>query len=68
VRAGRPAYTGKASYNVSIGTKVDYQFTPHQLVFVDVGVTHLSSGITDSPLVGKRFVPEAKLGYLYQFK
>ena len=68
VRAGRPAYTGKAAYNVSLGTKVDYRFTPHQLVFFDVGVTHLSSGITDSPLVGKRFVPEVRLGYLYQFK
>jgi outer membrane protein len=53
---------------VSLGTKVDYRFTRHQLVFVDVGVTHLSSGITDSPLVGKRFVPEVRLGYLYQFK
>jgi outer membrane protein len=37
-------------------------------VFFDVGVTHLSSGITNSPLVGKRFVPEVRLGYLYQFK
>lgn len=68
VKAGRPAYTGKASYNVSVGAKFDYRFTPHQLVTFDVGVKHLSSGITDSPLVGKRYVPEVRLGYLYQFK
>ncbi|OTP66590.1 MipA/OmpV family protein [Caballeronia sordidicola] len=68
VKAGRPAYTGRAAYNLSIGTKVDYKIARQQLVFLDVGVSHLTSGITDSPLVGKRYIPEVRLGYLYQFK
>lgn len=68
VRPGRDQYSGKATYNVTIGTKFDYQITPHQLVTVDLGVVHLGSGITDSPIIGKRFIPEARLGYLYQFK
>lgn len=68
VRAGRQAYNGKSSVNMSLGMRVDYKFTPHQSVILDVGVSHLGNGITDSPLVGKRFVPEARFGYLYQFK
>lgn len=67
VQAARPEYTGKAAYDVSIGTRVDYKITRHQIVILDLGVSHLSSGITDSPIVGKRYVPQAKLGYLYQF-
>ena len=67
-RAGRPAYHGKATWNVSVGSRVGYKLTEHQTVMLDVGVSHLGSGITDSPLVGKRFVPEAMIGYLYQFK
>ncbi|CAB3809796.1 MipA/OmpV family protein [Paraburkholderia fynbosensis] len=68
VQAGRPEYTGKAAYDMSIGTRVDYRFTRHQMVSFDLGVTHLSTGITDSPIVGKRYIPQVKLGYLYQFK
>jgi outer membrane protein len=68
VRAGRPEYTGKATWQTSVGTRIDYRFTKHQMATVDIGVAHLGSGITDSPIVGKRFVPEARIGYLYQFK
>jgi outer membrane protein len=68
VRAGRGLYSGRATYNVSIGTKFDYQITRHQLVTLDIGVTHLGSHITDSPIIGRKFVPGVKLGYLYQFK
>jgi outer membrane protein len=67
VRADRPQYTGKSTYDMSVGTRVDYRFTRHQIVILDIGVSHLGSGITDSPLVGKRFIPQAKVGYLYQF-
>ncbi|MEX3919913.1 MipA/OmpV family protein [Paraburkholderia sp. BR10872] len=68
VRVGRPEYAGKAAYNSSIGTQVNYSFTSHQMVSFDVGVSHLSSGITDSPIVGRRYIPTFKIGYLYQFK
>jgi outer membrane protein len=67
VRAGRPAYTGKSTWDMSVGTRVDYRFTRHQGVIFDIGVSHLGSGITDSPLVGKRVIPQLKIGYLYQF-
>jgi len=66
-QAGRPAYTGTSSYKESVGAKFDYRVTPRQLVSVDLGIAHLGSGITDSPIVGKRFIPEAKVAYLYQF-
>lgn len=66
-QTGRPEYAGTSTYNMSLGTRVDYKFTPHQSVILDIGVSHLGSGITDSPLVGKKFIPQAKIGYLYQF-
>jgi MipA family protein len=68
VRSGRPAYAGTATWNTSLGTRVGYRLTEHQRVLLDVGVSHLGSGITDSPLVGKRFIPEVRIGYNYQFK
>jgi len=66
-RPGRPAYAGTANWDTSLGTRVDYDLTKHQQLLLDVGVSHLGSGITDSPLVGKRFIPEVKFGYMYQF-
>jgi MipA family protein len=66
-RAGRAAYTGTATYDMSAGVRVDYRFTRHQTVLLDVGASHLGSGITDSPIVGKKFIPKIKVGYLYQF-
>jgi outer membrane protein len=68
VRAGRPVYIGKATYTESIGAKFDYHVTAHQTLIVDAGVSHLGSGITDSPIVGKKYIPKINLGYLYEFK
>ncbi|MDR6495335.1 MipA/OmpV family protein [Paraburkholderia sp. 22099] len=67
-RAGRPAYDGTSTLNTTIGTRVAYRLTQQQSVSLDLQVTHLGSGISDSPLVGKRFIPAARLGYMYQFK
>ncbi|TDV27238.1 outer membrane protein [Paraburkholderia caballeronis] len=67
-RPGRQAYSGTASWNTSLGTRIGYRLTQHQRVQLDVGVTRLGGGITDSPLVGKRFTPEVRIGYNYQFK
>lgn len=67
VQAGRAAYSGKAAYDISVGARVDYKLTPHQRVILDLGVSHFSSGITDSPIVGHSYIPQAKLGYIYQF-
>jgi outer membrane protein len=67
VEADRPAYIGKAAYDMTVGTRIDYHFTPHQMATFDVGVSSLGSGIKDSPLVGKRYIPEVKVGYIYMF-
>lgn len=68
VRFGRPAYTGTATWKTSLGARIDYNLTKHQRLVLDVGVSHLGSGVTDSPLVGKRFIPQVGIGYMYQFK
>ncbi|MGF7000789.1 MipA/OmpV family protein [Paraburkholderia sp. GAS32] len=66
-RPGRAAYNGTSTFDTSVGARFDYHFTRHQLVSFDIGVEHLGSGITNSPLVGKRYIPQGKIGYLYQF-
>ena len=66
-RAGRPEYTGTAAYDVSLGTRLNYSLTRQQKVVLDVGVKHFTSGITDSPIVGRSYVPAARLAYIYQF-
>ncbi len=66
-RPGRQAYEGESTYNVTAGLRIGYTLTPHQRLHLDANVTHLGSGITDSPLVGRSSVPKISLGYLYQF-
>jgi outer membrane protein len=67
VQPGRAMYTGKASYDNSVGATFAYHITPRQLVSFDLDATRLGSGMTDSPIVGKKLIPQARLGYLYQF-
>ena len=66
-RAGRPEYTGSAAYDVSLGTRVNYSITRQQKVVLDLGVKHFTSGIADSPIVGRSYLPAVRLGYIYQF-
>jgi len=67
VRANRPAYDGRATTSIEGGVRLDYAFTKHQTMFIDVGVQHWGSGVTDSPLVERSTVPTMRLGYLYRF-
>jgi len=67
-RSWRRQYSGSATEKTEVGMRLGYQLTAEQTVSLDVAVTHLGHGITDSPLVGKRFIPEARLGYMYRFK
>lgn len=67
VQAGRNEYQGSSTYDVSLGLDFAYRITPQQMVTFSLGASHLGSGITDSPLVDKKFIPQARLGYLYQF-
>ncbi|WP_321804140.1 MipA/OmpV family protein [Burkholderia sp. BCC1993] len=67
-RAWRPAYTGESTWNVSVGTRASYRITRQQMVGIDVGATRLGNSVTESPIVGRRFIPQARLVYSYQFK
>ncbi|WP_414440612.1 MipA/OmpV family protein [Burkholderia sp. 22PA0106] len=67
-RAWRPAYTAGSTWQYSLGSQFTYALDAHQRVLLDVGVTRLGGSVADSPLVGRRYVPEARIGYLYQFK
>ncbi|GLU35682.1 MipA/OmpV family protein [Trinickia caryophylli] len=67
-RTWRPAYSGSSTWKASGGVRVDYSLTPRQQVTFDVGVSYLGRGISDSPLTGRRWLPEARLGYMYRFK
>ncbi|RLM24475.1 hypothetical protein BIY29_08715 [Brenneria alni] len=66
-RAGRTAYDGESTYKFSLGSRFDYRLTEHQKLGVDISLTRLGSGITDSPLVDHSVIPAATLYYLYQF-
>lgn len=67
VRAGRAAYTGKSGVNAELGLRGTYVADAHHSVFVDLGVTKLSKGIKDSPLVDRSTENRVGLGYLYSF-
>jgi len=64
---GRNAYAGKSAYEQSLGTRFDYHIAQNQSVSLDLTATYLSSGITDSPLIGKKISRQANVAYLYQF-
>jgi len=66
-RPGRQAYKGESTYNVTGGLRIGYALTQRQRLQLDANVTHLGSGITNSPLVDRASVPRFSLGYLYQF-
>lgn len=66
-RSNRPQYAGDSTVNKELGLRVDYRLTPAHTVFLDTSVTALGSAIKDSPLVERRSIGEARLGYLYRF-
>ncbi|MEE3650605.1 MULTISPECIES: MipA/OmpV family protein [unclassified Brenneria] len=66
-RAGRAAYDGESTYNFSLGSRFDYRLAEHQKLGIDISLTRLGRGVTDSPLVDHSVVPAASLYYLYQF-
>ncbi|MGS5085021.1 MipA/OmpV family protein [Hydrogenophaga sp. A37] len=66
-RAGRQAYAGKAAVSTEIGVRLLHRLAPQQSVFLDLSATALGSAIKDSPLVDRRWVSAARLGYVYRF-
>ena len=65
--AQRPAYSPGAGVDTEVGVRLDYRIAPKQVLFADLGVRSLGSAVRNSPLVDRRSVPEARLGYLYRF-
>lgn len=65
--ARRPAYSPGAGVDTEVGLRLDYRIAPKQVLFADLGVRSLGSAVRNSPLVDRRSVPEARLGYLYRF-
>lgn len=64
----RPVYDGKSSVNVTAGVSATWHLDARQSIRGDVGVTQFGSGITDSPLVGRKTAPSILVGYIYRFK
>jgi len=64
----RPVYDGKSTVNVTAGVSATWRLGARQSIRGDVGVTQFGSGITDSPLVGKKTAPSVMVGYIYRFK
>ncbi|WP_158218730.1 MipA/OmpV family protein [Roseateles aquatilis] len=67
VRVDRAAYAGKSAFQVEAGLRVDYALAGRHGVFMDLGVTRLPSAVTDSPIVDRRSVSRAIVGYMYRF-
>jgi MipA family protein len=63
----RRAYTGKGTSEVQAGVRFGYMLTRHQRFLLDVSEARLGSGITDSPIVNRKSLPELRFGYLYAF-
>lgn len=64
---GRPAYAPGATMNVDAGLRLDWRLDAEQTLFADVGATALGREIRNSPLVDRRTVPGARLGWIYRF-
>ncbi len=63
----RPAYAGRSTTNLEAGVRLGYLIDKHQRVLFDVDATRWGEGITESPLVGRKTTPGARIGYLYRF-
>jgi MipA family protein len=65
--AGRAAYSGKSGVNAELSLRSTYLLDRQNSVFLDVGVTRLSNGIKNSPLVDRSTEGRVSAGYLYRF-
>ena len=65
--ATRPAYAAGAGINASAGLYASYQLSPNWRLLGGASATLLSGQITDSPVVGKRFLPSVYVGAAYDF-
>ena len=66
-RPGRAAYGGKSTINTELGMRAQYSLTNRQMVFLDLSANRVGSGIQDSPIVDRTWLPAVRAGYLYRF-
>lgn len=66
-RPGRSAYGGKSTISTELGVRAQYSLTPKQTVFLDLSANRVGSGIQDSPIVDRTWLPAVRAGYLYRF-
>ena len=67
VATNRPAYEADSAFQFEFGVRSMYLFNAKHAIFVDLGVTSLSSEIKDSPLVDSSTSEQIMLGYTYRF-
>lgn len=67
VRSGRPGYIGESTINIEYGLRAAYIFNMQNSLSINLSITSLGSGITDSPLVDSSTENNLFLIYLYKF-
>jgi outer membrane scaffolding protein for murein synthesis (MipA/OmpV family) len=67
VRPGRAAYEGKSAINTEVGLHAQYSLTERQFVYLDLSANRLGSGVRDSPIVDRTWLPAVRAGYLHRF-
>lgn len=65
--ATRAAFQGKSTVNIEAGMTFGYMLAKNQMLMLDVNVTKLGSGITDSPIVVNKNLTTVGLGYMFRF-
>lgn len=63
----RPSYEADSAFQFEFGVRSVYSFREKHSVFLDLGITSLSSEIKDSPLVDSSTSEQILLGYTYHF-
>jgi len=66
-RPGRPAYTGTATADETIGLNVGRRFSGHFAAVAGAWETHYGSGVTASPIVAKKDAVSLIVGLYYHF-
>lgn len=64
---GRAAYKGSSTVNIEGGVTFGYMLAERHMLMLDLSVTRLGDGITDSPIVKEDTLTSVGLGYMFRF-
>lgn len=67
VRANRPLYVGKSTFNIEYGIMAIYMFDMHNSLFLNISATSLGDKIQDSPITDSSTENSLMLAYAYYF-